>query len=406
MKNGSEISLFSLCEQIRRHLAASLPNYVWIRAEINAIKETANGHCYLDLIDKEAEDAPLRAQARAVVWSSTWRMLRPYFESVTGRSLAVGMQVLLRVQVQYSELYGLTLVVQDIDPSCTVGEEELLRQRILARLKQEGMFEMNRTLPLPRLVRRVAVISSETAAGYLDFVRHLEGNEYGYAFEYTLFPAMMQGAEAPASIEAALDQVMAVEEAFVSEDRPGFDAVLILRGGGSATDLRCFDDYELAVHVAQFPLPVLTAIGHEQDHHIVDMVAARYLKTPTALAHFLIERIQQEEAMVLSLAARLALGVRSKLNEAHRELDRMLQRMEVAMRLRLARETHRLDLLSQRLEGGNPSYLLEKGYALVQQQGKKVARAAALQPEQELEIQFLDGVVRCQVMEVTQKETK
>lgn len=406
MKNGSEISLFSLCEQIRRHLAASLPNYVWIRAEISAIKETAAGHCYLDLIDKVSEEAPLRAQARAVIWNASWRMLRPYFESVTGRSMAAGMQVLLRVQVQYSELYGLTLVVQDVDPSCTVGEEELLRQRVLARLKQEGMFEMNRTLPLPRLLRRVAVISSETAAGYLDFVRHLEGNDYGYAFDWVLYPALMQGADAPASLEAALDRVLEDEDRTHAAGLPGYDAVLMLRGGGSATDLRCFDDYELAVHVAQFPLPVLTAIGHEQDHHIVDMVAALYVKTPTALAQYLIERMQQEEAMVLSLAARLELGVRSKLNDAHRELDRMKQRMDAAMQLRLTRERHRLELLLQRMERGNPQYLLERGYALVQQQGRKRTRIAELDREQELDIQLQDGVVRCRIVELKRTETR
>ena len=400
MKPVSEITLFALCEQIRRQLAASMPSYVWVRAEINGLKETASGHCYLDLIDKPSAEAPLRAQARAVIWSGTWRLLRPFFESVTGRSLAVGMQVLLRVQVQYSELYGLTLVVQDLDPSCTLGEEELLRQRVIERLKHEGMFEMNATLARPRLLRRLAVISSETAAGYLDFVRHLSQNEYGYRFVHRLYPSLMQGAEAPADQIRALDQIAQEQEEYLAAGRLGYDAVLILRGGGSKTDLRCFDDYELAAHVAQFPLPVLTAIGHEQDVHIVDLVAAVHLKTPTALAHYLIDLYQQEEAMLLSWATRLELAIRNKLSGEHAVLDRFGQRLEAAFRLRMTAERAKLELLGHRLEKGNPKYLLEQGYALALLGQHRIRGVNALSEGNEVELVFADGQVTCRVLKI------
>lgn len=402
MERVSEIRLFALCEQIRRHLASFQPANVWVRAEINGIKETSAGHCYLDLIDKPSAQEPLCAQARAVIWNRTWRMLRPFFESVTGQPLAAGMQVLLRVQVQYSELYGVSLVVSDLDPTCTVGQEELLRQRTLARLKQEGMLEMNATLPFPRLPRRLAVISSEKAAGYLDFVRHLSDNDYGFHFHWQLYPALMQGVEAPPSIISALEQVDRDHQQSLERGQPGYDLVLLLRGGGSATDLRCFDDYDLCVNVAQFPLPVMTAIGHEQDLHLVDRVAAVHVKTPTALAHYLIEMLVQEDAMIQSLATRLEMAVRNKIHAARSVLERMEQRMETVARVRISAERSCLELLNHRLERGNPMYLLEQGYALAIHQGRRLRQAETLSPGDLVDLLLGKGVAHCQVLDVEQ----
>ena len=312
METKKPIGLLALQEQVKEALEERFFESVWLQAEISELKQNPSGHCYLTLVEKDPRSNALLAKASAVVWASTWRMVKPYFESQAGRALAPGMSVLVRVQVSYSALYGFSLVIYDIDPSFTVGELELARQRTIARLEAEGMFGMNAALPLPPLPRRLAVISSATAAGYRDFLRHLSENEYGFRFLTRLFPAVMQGAEAPASIIAALDAVAAEVESAAGSQAAPFDAVLILRGGGGAMDLVCFDDYDLAVNVAQFPLPVLTAIGHDHDFHVVDMVAHTHVKTPTALADWLIDRFSAEEWQVESLLQRLHLAVRSK----------------------------------------------------------------------------------------------
>ena len=285
--------------------------------------------------------------------------------------------MLVRVQVNYSVLYGLSLVIYDIDPSFTVGELELARQRTIAKLEAEGMFEMNGQLPLPLLPRRLAVISSETAAGWRDFVRHLDGNEYGFRFCLQLFPALMQGEAAPASIIAALDAVAAELDAV-----PGaFDAVLILRGGGGAMDLVCFDDYDLAVNVAQFPLPVLTAIGHDHDYHIIDRVAHTHVKTPTALADWLVDRFASEAWRIDTLLQRLHLAVRTHATAQLGALDAMKLRVEHAMLDRHADALHRLDVLERRIDAVNPQRALERGFLIaLDKHGRRADRAAAFTP--------------------------
>ena len=390
METKRPVGLLALQEQIKEVLEDTIFETVWVQAEISELKPHPSGHCYLTLVEKDDRSNTLLAKASAVIWASTWRMVKPYFAAQTGRALAVGMSVLVRVQVSYSTVYGLSLVVFDIDPSFTVGELELARQRTIARLEAEGMFEMNAQLPLPALPRRLAVVSSATAAGYRDFMHHLEDNEYGFHFYTRLFPALMQGAEAPASIIAALDAIAAEADAF--------DAVLILRGGGGAMDLVCFDDYDLAVNVAQFPLPVLTAIGHDHDYHIIDRVAHTYVKTPTALADWLVERFAGEAWQLDSLVQRLHLAVHSKALRQQSVLDALVQRLAHAVADRHAGALHALDLLEHRLDAVNPQRALERGFLLALKNGRRTATAAAFTPGDRLTLLFRDGSVEAEVI--------
>ncbi len=390
METKRPVGLLALQEQIKEALEDTFFETVWLQAEISELKQHPSGHCYLTLVEKDASSNTLLAKASAVIWASTWRMVKPYFAAQTGRVLAVGMSVLVQVQVSYSTVYGLSLVVFDIDPSFTVGELELARQRTIARLEAEGMFEMNAQLPLPALPRRLAVVSSATAAGYRDFMHHLEDNEYGFHFYTRLFPALMQGAEAPASIIAALDAIAAEADAF--------DAVLILRGGGGAMDLVCFDDYDLAVNVAQFPLPVLTAIGHDHDYHIIDRVAHTYVKTPTALADWLVERFAGEAWQLDSLVQRLHLAVHSKALRQQSVLDALVQRLVHAVADRHAGALHALDLLEHRLDAVNPQRALERGFLLALKNGRRTDTAAAFTPGDRLTLLFRDGSVEAEVI--------
>lgn len=392
MDSRQSIGLLALQEQVKRRLEDSFLESVWLQAEISELKQNPSGHCYLTLVEKDKRSNALLARASAVVWASTWRMVRPYFESQTGRPLEAGLSVLVRAQVSYSVLYGLSLVIYDIDPSFTVGELELARQRTIARLQAEGMFEMNAQLELPLLPRRLAVISSPTAAGWRDFRKHLTGNEYGFRFSLRLFPAVMQGETAPASIVAALDAVAAADT---------FDAVLILRGGGGAMDLVCFDDYELAVNIAQFPLPVLTAIGHDHDYHIADMVAHIYVKTPTALADWLLDRFAGEAWRLDTLVQRLHLAVRTHTAAQQAALDSLKQRMAHAVLDRHAAALHALDLLERRIDAADPQRALDRGFLITLKDGRRTDRAAAFAPGDTLTLMFRDGTLEALVRTVS-----
>ena len=395
MEERKTIGLAALQEQVKKTLEGVFFETLWLQAEISELKQNPSGHCYMTLVEKDPESNALLAKAPAIAWASSWRMIRPYFESQTGRALAPGMSVLVRVQVSYSALYGLSLVVYDIDPSFTVGELELARQRTIARLQEEGMFGMNALLPLPALPRRLAVISSATAAGYRDFCRHLDENEYGFKFGVRLFRALMQGTEAPASIIAALDAVAAEAESF--------DAVMILRGGGGAMDLVCFDDYDLAVNIAQFPLPVLTAIGHDHDYHVADMVAHTHVKTPTALADWLIERFSSEDWQVDLLQQRLHLAVRAKAEAQRGVLESVRLRIAHAVELRHGEAFHALDLLQQRLEAVDPQRALDRGFLIALKNGRRAASAASFASGDRLTLLFRDGIVEAEVSDIDLK---
>ncbi len=390
MDDGKLYTLYQLQSDISEVLAEAFTDSLWVRSEVSECSVNRSGHCYLTLVEKEEKSGRLLAKCSAVIWAQTYRILSAHFRSVTGSDIVAGMNILVKVQVNYSELYGLSLNIRDIDPSFTVGNLELERQRTIARLSEEGMMDINSSLELPALPRSLAVISAETAAGYRDFMEHLHGNQYGFTFATTLFPAPMQGAEAPSGIIAALDTIaQRIDE---------FDAVLILRGGGSVMDLVCFDDYELALNVAQFPLPVLTGIGHDKDYHVIDMVAWHNLKTPTALADFFIEMFVHEEQAVAALISRLKLALKSK---SHRELalfDNMKVRIRSAVSLKASEALRRVDLLQTRLIAANPRTLIEKGYLVVLKDGRRIATGAELVPGERLKVMFSDAGVECEVI--------
>lgn len=368
------ISLYDLQKRIKTSIDSSFTHQYWVKGEISALKTNYSGHCYIDLVDNDAAGGGIRAKASAIIWSSAWRIIKPYFESTTGYSLSEGMNILVKVMVQYSELYGLSLIISEIDPSFSVGEMEIRRQKIIQQLRSEGMFDINKELTLNSLPRRFAVISSLTAAGYRDFMEHLHKNEYGFSFYTKLFPAMMQGSGAPKSIVQALDDVLALLESGEEE----YDAVLILRGGGSSIDLSCFDDYDMCVAIAQFPLPVFTAIGHDQDYHICDMVSFRNLKTPTALADYFVDVFVDEDSQITSIATRLALAVSNK----------------------LSMEENRLRLFEQRITKGNPLSLIESGYSIIQKNGMKIDSIDSIAVGDTVKIMVKGGSAECRVEKI------
>jgi len=282
MQPNKSYSLAELVFQVKALLNQTFAQSIWIVAEIGELNTNYSGHCYLEHIEKEESTERILAKCRATIWASAFRMIKPYFETTTRETLRAGLKVLLKVSVEFHEFYGFSLNVVDIDPSYTVGEMAMKRLLIIEKLKTEGVYDMNKGLELPLVAQHIAVISSETAAGYGDFIQQLQNNAWGIAFNTQLFPAIMQGDKAAGSIIEAFYQVF--------EHLDDFDAVVLIRGGGSKTDLSCFDDYELAYTITQFPLPVITGIGHDRDESIADMVAHTALKTPTAVAEFLIDK--------------------------------------------------------------------------------------------------------------------
>lgn len=332
----------------------------------------------------------LIAKASAIIWSSKYRFIAPYFESVTGSPLAEGMAVLVEVQVNYSQLYGLSLIINDIDPEYSVGVKELERQKTIERLQKEGLMGLQKELQLPLLPYRLAVISAEDAAGYRDFMRHVEENPYGFRLDISLYPAMMQGADCPSSIIAAMDAVM--------EDADGYDAVLILRGGGAKLDLACYDDYSLAAVIAQYPLPVLTAIGHDQDYHVCDMVAHEFVKTPTALADFIIGIYETEDERLSSLQTRMSLAFSNKIYAAESVLNSLQARVKGGFALKITAMEAVLNVLEARLKAADPRRILERGYALaVDSEGVVLKGAAGHSAGDKVSVMFCDGTLDCTV---------
>lgn len=363
------VDLYGLQTRLKEGVERTFPDKVWLKAEISAVKARPGGHCYLEL--SQSDGKGLVAKAQAVVWASRYRFLAPFFESVTGVPLSEGMMVLVRVQVSFSQLYGLSLVIDDIDPSWSVGEKEKERQRTIARLKDEGLMDRQKELPLPVLPYSLAVISAPDAAGYRDFMRHLHENEYGFVFNTELFPALMQGAGAASSISGAIGRVL-------SEDRH-FDAMLILRGGGARLDLACYDEYTLASRIALCPIPVLTAVGHDQDVHVCDMVAWTSVKTPTALADYFIAMYAEEDAMLSSFASRLKLAFSSKIS--------MME--------------SRVQILETRIRSADPRNILRRGYVLVLDREGRVARnASGMKPGDKVSLMYHDGTLECDVRQV------
>ncbi len=294
---NEKLSLTELQLIIRDSLYMTLPDMYWVIAEISEIKENYSGHCYLELIEKHPDEKNVRARAKAIIWSNRYSFLRSFFENITGESLKEGMKILVKTKIEYHELYGLSLVITDIDPSFTVGEMAMKRQMVIKRLEEEGVFSMNKDIDFPSVPQRIAIISSKNAAGYSDFFKQLTGNSFGYVFYTSLIETAMQGTETEQGVISALDKI--------AENSHLFDLVVIIRGGGSQADLSWFDSYNIAYHVTQFPLPVLTGIGHDKDMSVTDMVANRSLKTPTAVADFLIDCMAATETHLIDICSEI-----------------------------------------------------------------------------------------------------
>ena len=387
--NKEYYELTELQAAIKEGLSELFPDKYWVRAEIREFSPRSNGHCYLSL--SQSSGGKVLAEARAMIWKWNYPMLKAFFEETVGEPLRSGITVLVRVQVNYSELYGVSLFIDDIDPSFTVGEKALEKKRIIRKLTDEGYLEMQQELCLPRLPRRLAVISARTAAGLGDFMNHLTGNPSGYAFEVDLLEALMQGESAPESISEAIKKA--------SDNQ--YDAVLILRGGGSEMDLACFDDYDLAVAIATCPVPVLTAIGHERDYHIADMVANRFVKTPTALADVFLELYESEDAAITTLAQRIRQSVARRLSDEFRRVDQVMHRLKFSMSAILGRELSALALKETVIASADPRTILSRGYVLVTDgKGRVLKSARKVAPGERIGVRFSDGSLQADVREV------
>ena len=308
-----KLSLTELQLIIRDSLYLSLPQMFWVAAEISEITVNSSGHCYLELVEKHRDEKNIRARIRGIIWNSRFSFISSFFENITGETLKGGLKILVKAKIEYHEIYGLSLVINDIDPAFTLGELALKRQLIIKRLEEEGVFSMNRELDFPILPQRIAVISSKNAAGYTDFINHLTGNGFGYVFYTALIETPMQGTETEQGIISALDKI-AVQAGF-------FDLVVIIRGGGSQTDLSWFDSYGIAYHITQFPLPVVTGIGHEKDLSVTDMVANKSLKTPTAVADFLIDCMAAAEEELNKMSSSIRDTVRIIIEENRNRIE-------------------------------------------------------------------------------------
>ena len=382
------IGLLELQQKLKQGVESLFPKRIWIKAEVSAVKARNGGHCYMEL--SQSDENGLKAKANAIIWSSKFRFIAPYFESVTGSQIQEGMVILVEVQVNYSELYGLSLIINDIDPEYSVGVKEAERQKTIERLQKEGLIGLQKELQLPLLPYRIAVISAEDAAGYRDFIRHIEENPYGFKVEPVLFPALMQGADCPASIISAMDCIM--------EGGENWDAVLILRGGGAKLDLACYDNYDLAAVISQYPLPVLTAVGHDQDFHVCDMVAYEYLKTPTALADYIIDIYEEEDERISSCETRVRLAVSNRLYRESSVLDSLAARIKGGFSLKIAAMESALQVLQTRIEAADPRRILERGYALaVDGDGVVLKSASGRAPGDQVSVMFADGTLDCTV---------
>ena len=425
------LTLYELNYIVKRTLQMTLDQTYWVKAEISEMQ--ANRHCYMELVQKDPKTHDIEARAKAQVWATTWNLLRPTFERATGQRLAAGMEILVEVKVTFHELYGFSLNIIDIDPTYTLGDMARRRMEIIQRLRDEGVFTMNKELPLPRLMKRIAVISSATAAGYGDFCNQLYNNSAGLAFETSLFPASMQGNETELSVINALNRI--------AEQAGLWDVVVITRGGGSTSDLNAFDSLELAENVAQFPLPVITGIGHERDDTIIDLVSHTRVKTPTAAAEFIIQHQEAELNMILDMedlinttAARIVDDEKTRLrmltnrlpascanytareevkiarimtaieakatqmaDKERNKIDMALQRLKAASANIISREWRRIELAEAKTKTADPMTILRLGYSITKVNGRVVTDISNIKKGDCLETALANGVVRSTV---------
>ena len=438
----NSLSLYQLNQTIKESLHVVIPTTIWVRAEINSISTNYSGHCYLDLIENHPDSDQIIAKQRATIWASVYRVLTQKFQQATNSTLQAGMKILVEVSVEFHELYGFSLNIKDIDPTYTLGELQRRRLEIIERLKKRGLIGKNSQLPLPRPIQRIAVISSPTAAGYTDFVHQLQNNSHGFAYSVTLFPAIMQGPQTEESILSALDKIINFQLFIAKGSKTdgstfNFQLVIIIRGGGATSDLQAFDSERLAERCANFPLPIITGIGHHRDETILDMVAHTALKTPTAVAEFIISqslevlnfldeiaekmqnsvtrRIEQEKNYLLLLSTRLPQSVQRTLTHSanhftdlqHRlqlktadlivknrtYLDQKNTQLAVAVNSLLQSQQSRLTLLETKLQLLDPQQLLKKGYSYTTHKGKLITSITQLQPGEIITTTLADGTI-------------
>jgi len=456
-----QLTLTQLNRQIKEALLGSFPSSVWVVAEIMELNINRSGHCYMELIEKAEDHDQIIARIRATIWAFQFRMLRPYFETTTGTTLGPGLKILFKCTVEFHEQYGLSLNITDIDPNYTMGDLARKKQEVIRRLRSEGVYDMNRETELPLVPQRIAVISSETAAGYGDFMNSLRNNAYSYVFYTSLFPAVMQGQGAETAVISALEQIY--------DQLEHFDCIVLIRGGGSQADLECFNSYGIAAHIAQFPLPVLTGIGHERDETVADLVAHTRLKTPTAVAEFLIDQLAEFDAYLqqmeehfgmlvkqylldkqgdlralstsldhlvkrvllsqeselqhyrlqlkkaaglagsnagkklVDLSARMKILRKNLLNSENRNLGRyeeILRRVAVHS---LQAGNNKLKMLEKHVELVDPSNILKRGYTLSSVNGKIITSVKGLAPGDELITNFRDGTVNSRIEKINKK---
>ena len=412
LEQHHHFSLLELNRLVRATIEDTLCEQYWLEAEIGQIGEN-NGHCYLEFIQKvEGHNTPV-ARAKAKCWRNVWGSVRPYFEHTTGQTLTLGMKVLVLVHPDFHEAFGFSWIVDDIDPRFTLGDMARRRQEIIRQLKAEGVFDLNRELPLPLFTQRIAVISSSTAAGYGDFCRQLEENKRGFRFSVTLYESLMQGEGVERSIISALDKI----NAHIDD----YDCVVIIRGGGATSDMSGFASLLLAENVANFPLPVITGIGHDRDECILDMVSHTRVKTPTAAAAFLIDRLEQVARRIDDAADRITSYVQHRMEIEKMRLSRAAERIPIlfslvkskqenkmeALNQRIAsavqrlidRRRHTLDILEQRTKSLDPTLLLQRGYTITLVNGHALRSPSAVKPGDIIVTRLADGTVKSTVNE-------
>ena len=412
LEQHHHFSLLELNRLVRATIEDTLCEQYWLEAEIGQIGEN-NGHCYLEFIQKvEGHNTPV-ARAKAKCWRNVWGSVRPYFEHTTGQTLTLGMKVLVLVHPDFHEAFGFSWIVDDIDPRFTLGDMARRRQEIIRQLKAEGVFDLNRELPLPLFTQRIAVISSSTAAGYGDFCRQLEENKRGFRFSVTLYESLMQGEGVERSIISALDKI----NAHIDD----YDCVVIIRGGGATSDMSGFDSLLLAENVANFPLPVITGIGHDRDECILDMVSHTRVKTPTAAAAFLIDRLEQVARRIDDAADRITSYVQHRMeiekmrlsraaeripilfslvkSKQENKMETLNQRIASAVQRLIDRRRHTLDILEQRTKSLDPTLLLQRGYTITLVNGHALRSPSAVKPGDIIVTRLADGTVKSTVNE-------
>lgn len=385
------LSLYELNRMVALTIAENFGTPLWITAEIASLNVASNGHCYLELIEKNPKNGTTTARAKAMVWANRWWLVRETFEKGTGQALQAGMKVMVQVMVNMHEAYGYSLVIQNIEPNYTLGEMQRKRMEIIQRLTDEGMIDMNREVPMPRPIQRIAIVSTNTAAGYGDFCHQLANNEFGLKFYTHLFPAQMQGEQTESSVIEALNKIYEHQELF--------DVAVIIRGGGSVVDLNSFDSYELAVNIANFPLPVIVGIGHERDNTVLDTVAHLSVKTPTAAAAFLIERMADELSTIEDLQARLLDSSQGRIEREQNRLERfnnviqgthirlgqqlnrltlIQERIGMLLHNRIETEKQKMDFAQRTIQMAQPDNILKRGFSITRLNGKAVRDASTV----------------------------